>query len=149
MKRTTRDQGTLLMIWEEKRGSPGAGFVMLTCFSALVSPLFLPSSLSTSQANRLLRFDLLGFSAGADIQKWGRGHACSACKTESITECDLVMTVTRDLKSFSHQNIFLTMKKSIYISHFMYSSIGVTADHLTRKLPLLSSLRMLPGIPML
>lgn len=47
------------MIWEEKRGSPGAGFVMLKCFPPLMFPLF-SFSLRASQANRLLRFDLLG-----------------------------------------------------------------------------------------
>lgn len=130
------------MIWEEKRGSPGAGFVMLKCFPPLMFPLF-SFSLRASQANRLLRFDLLGVSAGAYMQKWGRGHACSAYRTRTITAC------TRDLKSFSHQYIFLTMKKSVYICHFMYSSTGVTADCSTHNFPLISSLRMLPSIPTL
>lgn len=110
-KGRTRDQGTWLMIWEEKRGSLGAGFVMLKCFSPLVFPLFF--LLRTSQANRLRRFDLLGFSAGAYMRKWGRGHACSAYRTGSVTAS------ARHLKSFSHYYIFLTIKKSIYICHFM------------------------------
>lgn len=33
-------KGNLLMIWEEERGAPGAGFVMLKCFSPLMIPLF-------------------------------------------------------------------------------------------------------------
>lgn len=104
---------------------------------------FFSFSLRTSQAKRLLRFDLLGFRAGAWMQNWGRGHACSACRTGSIT----ASTGTRDLRPLSHQYIFLTMNNFFYICHLMYSPIG--ADCSTRNFPPFLSLRMLPSIPTL
>lgn len=104
---------------------------------------FFSFSLRTSQAKRLLRFDLLGSRAGAEMQNWGRGHAWSARRTGSIT----APTGTRDLRSLSHQYIFLTMNKSFSICHLMYSPIG--ADCSTRSFPLFVSLRVLPSTPTL
>lgn len=67
-KGRTRDQGTWLMIWEEKRGSPGAGFVMLKCFSPLVFPLFF------SFCGHHKRIDYEGLICWASAQE----HTCGS-----------------------------------------------------------------------